>query len=408
MVMDKHQLSNLLEELSEYRGRSTELVSLYIPPGYDMGSISTFLASEQSEAQNIKSKNTRKNVVSALEKLERRFREVREIPENGIALFSGNVSEQEGRPDIQMWEVEPPEPIESRIYKCDKEFQLEPLKELLVEKEVYGLICLDKSEAAIGYVRGNHLTVENTLESNVPGKTTKGGQSQQRFERIRENLYDTFLNQIADKAKKAFLQKARDGELLGLIIGGPGFSKEDITEKDYLPKELLDKLLTTVGTNYSGEEGLKELLNKSEDIIEKSEAIREKKKVNEFLVNLKKDNGKSVYGLRDVAKALQMGAVDTLLISEKFDKKEAKLKCSSCGHEEVRHLVEFEVENEKQECEECGSTMDVEEVQDVIKMFNKKASQMDSDVMRISREHEEGDRLFKMGGVAAILRYRIK
>lgn len=408
MVMDKHQLSNLLEELSEYRGRSTELVSLYIPPGYDMGSISTFLASEQSEAQNIKSKNTRKNVVSALEKLERRFREVREIPENGIALFSGNVSEQEGRPDIQMWEVEPPEPIESRIYKCDKEFQLEPLKELLVEKEVYGLICLDKSEAAIGYVRGNHLTVENTLESNVPGKTTKGGQSQQRFERIRENLYDTFLNQIADKAKNAFLQKARDGELLGLIIGGPGFSKEDITEKDYLPKELLDKLLTTVGTNYSGEEGLKELLNKSEDIIEKSEAIREKKKVNEFLVNLKKDNGKSVYGLRDVAKALQMGAVDTLLISEKFDKKEAKLKCSSCGHEEVRHLVEFEVENEKQECEECGSTMDVEEVQDVIKMFNKKASQMDSDVMRISREHEEGDRLFKMGGVAAILRYRIK
>ncbi len=408
MVMNKHQLSKVLEELSEYRGRNTELVSLYIPPGYDIRKMIQFLNSEQSEAQNIKSKNTRKNVVSALEKMERRLKEAGEVPDNGVALFAGNVSEQEGRPDIRMWEVEPHEPIESRIYKCDKEFQIEPLKDFLIDKEVYGMICLDKSEAAIGYVRGNHLTVEHKLESKVPGKTTKGGQSQQRFERIRENLYDTFLNQIADKAKKSFLEKAREGELLGLIVGGPGFSKEDLTEKEYLPKELLDKLLTTIGTNYSGEEGLKELLNKSEDIIEESEAIREKKKVNEFLVNLKKENGQSVFGLEDVAKALQMGAVETLLISEDFEKKEAKFECPSCGKKDVKHISEFEAEKEKHSCPECGSTMELVGKKDVVDMFQKKAAQMDSSVMWISRQHEEGERMWKMGGVAAILRYRIR
>ncbi len=408
MVMDKHQLSKVLEELSDHRGRNTELVSLYIPPEYDIRKIINFLNSEQSEAQNIKSKNTRKNVISALEKMERRLKNAGEIPDNGIALFSGNVSEQEGRPDIQMWEVEPHEPIESRRYKCDKEFLLEPLEDLLIDKEVYGMICIDKSEAAIGYVRGNHLTVEHTLESQVPGKTTKGGQSQQRFERIRENLYDTFLNQVADKAKQAFLQKARDDELLGLIVGGPGFSKEDLTEKDYLPKELLEKLLTTIGTNYSGEEGLKELLNKAEDVIQESEAIREKQKVNQFLVNLKKENGKSVFGLEDVAKALQMGAVDTLLFSEDFEKKEARFECPECGKEEVKHISDFEAENESHSCEECGANMDLEEKKDVVEMFQKKASQMDSSVMIISRQHEEGERLWNMGGVAAILRYRIR
>jgi len=408
MVMTKHQLSKTLEELSEYRGRNTELVSLYIPPDYDIRKIIGFLNSEQSEAQNIKSKNTRKNVISALEKMERRLKNAGEIPDNGIALFSGNVSEQEGRPDIQMWEVEPPEPIESRIYRCDKEFQLEDLEDLLIDKEVYGMICLDKSEAAIGYVRGNHLTVEYTLDSEVPGKTTKGGQSQQRFERIRENLFDTFLNQIAEKAKKAFLEKARNDELLGLIVGGPGFAKEDLTEKEYLPKELLEKLLTTIGTNYSGEQGLKELLNKSEDIIEKSEAVREKKKVNSFLVNLKKENGKSVFGLEDVAKALKMGAVETLLISEEFEQKEAKFECTSCGNREVKHISDFEAENERHECEECGSKMELVEKKDVVEMFQKKAGQMDSTVMFISRQHEEGERLWKMGGIAAILRYRIQ
>jgi peptide chain release factor subunit 1 len=406
--MDRYELQETLEEIGDIRGRNTELVSLYIPPDYDHRKIVEFLTQEQSEAENIKSKHTRKNVKSALDKLQRRLKNVGELPENGIALFAGNVSDQQGRPDIQMWEIEPPEPVESRMYRCDKEFVLEPLEDILIEDEVYGIICIDKSEAALGYVKGNHLSVEYTLESNVPGKTTKGGQSQQRFERIRENMYDTFLSQISEKAQDAFLQKARNEELLGLIVGGPGFAKEDLVEKGYLHEGLVDKILATKGTNYSGVEGLEELLNKSEQVIEESEVMREKQAVNDFLVNLKKDNGLSVYGLREVADALQMGAVDRLLISEDFEQKEAHFSCPNCGEEEIDHMSEFEAEEEEHACPECGANMDLEELQDVSKMFRKKAEQIDSTVRIVSRQHEEGERLWNMGGVAAILRYRIK
>ena len=406
--MDKYELKETIQEIEDIRGRNTELVSLFIPPDYNKGKIVRFLTQEQSEAENIKSKHTRKNVKAALEKIQRRLKNVQEVPENGIALFAGNVSEQEGRPDIQLWEIEPPEPVESRIYRCDKKFLIEPLEDILIEKDVYGLICLDKSEAAIAYVRGNKMSVEYTTESNVPGKTTKGGQSQQRFERIRENMYDTFLNEIAEEAKNAFLEKAQNDELLGIIVGGPGFSKEDLVEKDYLHERLVDEVLTTIGTNYSGEEGLEELLNKSQDVIAESEAVREREAVNEFLKNLKKDNGLSVYGLEDVAKALQMGAVDKILVSEQFEQFEATFSCDECGHEEIKHLSEFEAENETHKCPECGTKMDLGEKEEVLKMFKRKARQMDSTLQRISREHEEGERLWNMGGVAAILRYRIE
>ncbi len=326
--MDEYELENLIEDLDEKRGRNTELVSLYIPAGYEMNKIIDFLTQEVSEADNIKSKHTRKNVQTALDKVKRRLKEVGKTPENGVAVFCGNVSDQEGRPDIQMWEVVPPEPIQSRRYRCDKEFVLDPLKDLVVEDEIYGLVVVDKSEAAIGYLKGNSLQIVHELESNVPGKTTKGGQSQQRFERIRENMYDTFLSDIAEKAQQTFLDKARENELLGLLIGGPGFAKDDLVDKDYLHGELQERILARKGTNYSGEEGMHELVNKSQDLIKESRAIKEQRMVQEFLTNLKEENGLSAYGLEEVARALKMGAVDKVLISDTVDMYEVTFQCN--------------------------------------------------------------------------------
>ncbi|MFB6265508.1 MAG: peptide chain release factor aRF-1 [Candidatus Nanohaloarchaea archaeon] len=397
--MDRYELEDLLERLESIRGRNTELVSLYIPPDYDMAKIIEFLTQEKSEAENIKSKQTRKNVQAALDKIQRRLKEVGETPDNGVAIFAGNVSEQEGRPDIQMWEVVPPEPVGSRRYRCDKEFVLEPLEGLVIESDIYGLIVVDRSEAAIGYLKGNTLHVEQTLESNVPGKTKAGGQSQQRFERIRENLYDTFLQQVAEAAKKAFFDKAREGELLGIVVGGPGFAKDDLIDKDYLHSELEDKIIARKDTNYSGEEGLHELMEKSEDVIEESKAIREQQLVQEFLTNLKEENGLSTYGLEEVARALNMGAVDKVLISEDVDMYEVRYECG--GDEEVDYIEE----GEEVGCEE-GSP-EILEKRDIVDVIKEKAEQMDSEVHLISPDSKEGQRLKNMGGIAAILRYRI-
>ncbi|MCJ7478949.1 MAG: peptide chain release factor aRF-1 [Candidatus Nanohaloarchaeota archaeon QJJ-7] len=400
--MDRYELEDLIERLESIRGRNTELVSLYIPEGYEMSEIINFLTEEKSEAENIKSKSTRKNVQAALDKIQRRLKEVGETPEKGVALFAGNVSEQEGRPEIEMWEVVPPEPVGSRRYRCDKEFVLEPLENLVIESDIYGLVVVDRSEAAIGYLKGNTLRVEQTLSSNVPGKTKAGGQSQQRFERIRENLYDTFLNQVAEAAKKAFFDKAREGELLGIIIGGPGFAKDDLIDKDYLHRSLEDAIIARKDTNYSGEEGLHELMEKSEDVIEESQAIREQELVKEFLTNLKEENGLSTYGLEEVAKALNMGAVDKVLISEDVDMVEVTYKCGE--EDEVEYVDRSDLEG--LQCDD-GSDPDIVDQRGLVEVVKEKAEQMDTEVHRISPDSKEGKRLKNMGGIAAILRYRI-
>lgn len=404
--MNKYQLKKLIKELEDIRGRNTELVSLYIPAGYDMSKISDFVTSESSEAENIKSKHTRKNVQAALDKIGRKVKEEQTTPENGVAFFAGNVSEQEGRPDIQIWEIQPPQPIESRHYRCDKEFVLEPLRRMVVDDNVYGLIVADKNEASIGFLQGASVKSVYNLDSNVPGKTKAGGQSAQRFERFRKEMYDTFLKEISDKAKKAFLPKKRDDELLGIIVGGPGFTKDKLLDDGYLHQELEEEVVTRESLNYSGESALEELVEKAEDSIEDSQVVKEKALVNEFFENLKKDNGKSEYGIEQVQEALKIGAVDTVLISEGLNMYEAIYECDNGNTHEV-YEDKAEIEDEVT-CPECGQAMELEEIGDIVDVLGKKAEEMSSDLEIISTDHEEGTRLLNMGGIAAILRYRIR
>lgn len=172
----KLALKKLVKQLDAIKGRHTELVTVYVPAGYSLVDIASQLRQEQSTAENIKSKAVRKNVTSALEKILRHLTLYKKTPEHGVAIFSGNVSEKEGASDIEIWAVEPPEPVKTKMYWCDQRFVLDPLKGMLEEKEVYGMICLDRSEADIALLKGKKIEPLVHYESIVPGKTRAGGQ----------------------------------------------------------------------------------------------------------------------------------------------------------------------------------------------------------------------------------------
>ena len=200
--LNKSELAEILEKLEKYKGRHTELVTIYVPAGYDINSVQRQLGAEKSTAKNIKSTGTRKNVIDALEKLIRELKTLKKTPENGLALFSGNISKVEGQQDLQLWAIEPPSPIKSRLYRCDKEFVLEPLKEMLEVSEVFGLLVMDRKEATIGLLEGKRIEVLQKMTSGVPSKVRAGGQSSQRFHRITEGLTKNFYKRIADEENR--------------------------------------------------------------------------------------------------------------------------------------------------------------------------------------------------------------
>ena len=329
-------MKKLLSELESHRARHTELISVYVPSGYSVDKIKQQLSGEAGTARNIKSSTTRKNVSDALEKMLRALGEYKQTPPNGLALFAGNIAEREGQSDVQIWEIEPVSPLKTKIYRCDQTFFLEPLRAYITVKEAYGLIVIDRQEGNIGILKGKAIIMIKSLHSVVPGETKAGGQSAARFSRVREGMLKDFFKQVADAANKQFLDNP---EIKAILVGGPGPNKENFANGNFLFTALKDKIIGIVDIGYTGKQGLEELVAKSEDILAQEEIMKEKLAVNKFMDMLAKKPTFSAYGEEEVRKALEMGAIDTLLFSEDFNEEKIDEMSERCEEFKGEWLV---------------------------------------------------------------------
>jgi peptide chain release factor subunit 1 len=346
MALNKYELAELLEELRTYKGRHTELITVYISAGYDAVAVQKQLEAEQSTAKNIKSTATRKNVIDALEKIVRFIKDLKRNPENGLAIFCGNVSKTEGQDDLQLWSIEPPLPLKVRMYRCDKEFVLDPLDEQMEVTEIYGLLVMDRKEATIGMLEGKRIEVLHKMTSGVPSKVRAGGQSSQRFHRITEGLTKEFYKRIADEMKNIFYENTK---LKGIIIGGPIPTKDEFIDDEYLATKLREKIIGRLDIGDSDESGLKELVEKARDLLVNQEIVYEKKLLEKFFETLGQKPDFAVYKEEDVRKALDYAAVDTLILSSELEKhlaKELRLKTEETGCK--FEIVSTETEEGKQ------------------------------------------------------------
>ena len=406
---EKYDLKRKLEELRACKGRHTELISLYVPPNKQIFDVNAYLKNEFSQSQNIKSKTTMKNVLSAIESIQSRLKHFKQPPENGVIFFVGHKSVGADKTEMVAFVIEPPMPISTFLYRCDSLFYIEPLEQMFTEKEIYGLFLIDRRECTVGILRGNRVELLKYMTSQVPGKHGRGGQSQRRFERLTEIAAHEWFVKCGEKASEIF---QAEEEIKGIFVGGPGPTKQYFVEENYLHYEVQDKILETFDTGYTDEYGLRELVNAASATMVNLKISKEKKIMKRFLKEVKKTEGSlAVYGELQVRKALEMGVVGTLLLSESLRKYRVKLKCSSCNYSEMETLSEEVLkEFDPPKCTKCGnsSVMEIEEKIDLIDELSDLADKTGCKVELISPGSEEGDSLYSaFNGMAGILRYSV-
>jgi peptide chain release factor subunit 1 len=319
-LTEKIKLRKFIKKLKGFRGRHTELISVYLPPNSDITKTINMLQQEQGTATNIKDKNTSKSVQTALERMIRTLSTFDKCPENGLAIFSGNISDKDNVDNFQVFWVNPPEPVPLKLYRCEQKFITAPLEEMEANEEIYGLIAIDKGEATVGILKGSSIKVVRNLNSTVPGKFKAGGQSAQRFARIREGAAIEFYKRVADVVTQEFTYMTN---LKGIIVGGPGTTKNNFVDGNYLNEDLKKKIIGIKDITYTNSFGLKELVDKSEDLLSEDEIMTEKKEINNFLETLAKKPNMAAYGYENVKIALEMGAVeDVIIVEDAIDDKE--------------------------------------------------------------------------------------
>ncbi len=182
-----YKLKRILEELSNKSGRGTELVSLYVPPRKPIHEVVSTLREEYGTASNIKSDTTRNHVLDALTRTTQRLKLYNDTPENGLVIFCGALpTNGVGSEVITLHEVVPPKPLQTFLYRCDDHFHTDVLKDMLREEKIVGILSVDTTESGIGILLGDRLEIIEHLTSGVAGKHSAGGQSQRRYERLRE------------------------------------------------------------------------------------------------------------------------------------------------------------------------------------------------------------------------------
>ena len=397
----KYEFQKVIEELDDYSGSGTQLVSIYVPEDRLISDVVAHVTQEHSEASNIKSKQTRTAVQDALKSIKDRLKyyDIRP-PENGMVLFSGAVDAGGGQTDMVTEVLEsPPDPIESFRYHCDSHFLTEPLQEMLGDKGLYGLVVLDRREANVGWLKGKRVEPVKSASSLVPGKQRKGGQSAQRFARLRLEAIDNFYQEVAGMADDLFVPKRH--EMDGVLVGGPSPTKDEFLDGDYLHHELGDMVLGKFDVSYTDESGLYDLVDAAEDVLAETEVMKDKSEMEEFFEQLH-DGGKATYGFDATRQNLVMGAVDRLLISEDLRK---DVVTYDCGGREAFELIDRKADAPSHTCED-GSEGELEDREDAIDHLIELAEQRGSEVKFISTDFEKGEQLLTaFGGIAGILRY---
>jgi len=418
-MKQEYDLLKEIKRLKSIRGTGTELITIYVPAGFPISEEIAKLRQEHNQSGNIKSKTTRTNVQSAIDKIIQYLKLYKETPKNGFAVFCGNISPDPGKEDIELFSLEPPQPIHINMYRCDSTFVLDPIEDMVEEKDTYALLVMDGREATVATLKGSHISIIKRLHSMAHAKMKKGGQSARRFARAREEDIDFYYTEIAETINALF--EENQFKIKGLLIGGPGPAKENFIKANKLNYQI--PVLGVFDTGYTDETGLSEIVDKAADILKEQEASQERRILERFMKEIS-SNGLAVRGFDETKKALMENKVSTLIISKDMDYYIVKRRCSKCGEEiqvvvsrkpdeseadfqkrleQIQHDEDPQKERVHEGCGGAFSTIDVKDgIEELIGLADKNGAE----TIFVSSESSYGKEfLIGFGGIGALLRY---
>jgi len=408
----RYKLTKMINELSSISGHGTELVTVYIPPRRPVFDVISQLRNEAGTASNIKSDLTRTHVQDALSRTVEQLKLFKETPENGLVIFCGAIPNDKGigKEKIEIYPVLPPKPVKISLYRCDDHFWTDHLKEMMKDDKVIGILSIDTQETGIGILTGDRWEVIDTLTSGVAGKHRQGGQSARRFERLRDNELNEYYHRVADHVKQVFIDQYN---VKGTIAGGPGPTKENFLKEEYLDYRLQNSIISTLDTSYSGEEGVRELIEKAqkEGILQEFRVMEEKLLIKKFMTEVHSGRGLGIYGIHDVVKALESGIADLVLVTDDITYVKLEIRCKACKNIQAIMIDRPQLVSTKQDwlskqCSVCSST-DLELVdKDIVDYLNELAIKTGCRLEVISGRTEEGAQLASLGKLGAVLRYK--
>eukprot|EP01083_Nonionella_stella_P034007 93074_1 len=407
-LVEQWKVRKLIKRLSEARGNGTSMISLIIPPKGQVAQVNNLLLQEHGTASNIKSRVNRLSVLSAITSVRERLKLYNKIPPNGLVIYCGTVVTDEGKEKKLSIHFEPFKPINKKLYLCDNKFHVEPLQKLLECSSVFGFIIMDGNGCLYGTLTGNHCEVKHKFSVELPKKHGRGGQSAVRFARLRVEARHNYVRKCAELATQHFITSDRPN-VEGLVLAGCASFKHELNKSDIFDGRLKPLVLKIVDTSYGGVNGFNQAIALSKDTLANVQFVREKKLLTDYMQEIAQDNNKYCFGIRDTIRALEMGAVKTLIVWEELKITRLTVQNPSTKEQDNLHLKDEEIESgEFQKDKDTGVTLDIIEKIDFLEWLAEAYKNYGAQMEFVTDRSQEGAQFVKgFGGIGGLLRWQV-
>jgi len=402
------KVKKLIKSLEAARGNGTSMISLIIPPGDQISRVSKMLADEYGTASNIKSRVNRLSVLGAITSVQHRLKLYTKVPPNGLVIYCGTIVTEEGKEKKVNIDFEPFKPINTSLYLCDNKFHTEALTALLADDNRFGFIVMDGNGALFGTLQGNTRDVLHKFNVDLPKKHGRGGQSALRFARLRMEKRHNYVRKVAETAVTLFLTNDK-ANVSGLILAGSADFKTELSQSDMFDQRLQAKIIKLVDVSYGGENGFNQAIELAAESLANVKFIQEKKLIGRYFDEISQDTGKYCFGVDDTLKALEMGAVETLICWENLDIQRVTLKNHATGEEKILFL-NSEQEKDKTHFmdQETGVELELEENMPLLEWMANNYKKFGAALEIITDRSQEGSQYVRgFGGIGGMLRYLV-
>ncbi len=255
-----------------------------------------------------------------------------------------------------------------------------PLARLIDQYRRYAVVLADTNRAQIFVFAAGRAVEQNDIENVKTKHTSVGGWSQSRYQRHEENYHLHHAKEVVDALERTL----REDQIEHVILAGDEAVVIPLL-KEQMSKELLEKVIDTISLGIDTPEH--ELLEETLTAFSRHDSLTDMQQVERLLGEFRGDN-LAVAGVPDTLAALSNGQVEEMLIvaaadSLKFDEEEVRKVLKVYGADDI------------------PETLDARAVADeLIRRANQMSAARTTFV-------EDVTRLEQLGGVGALLRYRV-
>mmetsp|Transcript_26541 Transcript_26541/g.75375 ORF Transcript_26541/g.75375 Transcript_26541/m.75375 type:complete len:462 (-) Transcript_26541:91-1476(-) len=407
--IEMFKVKKLIKNLEAARGNGTSMISLIIPPGDQISRVNKMLSDEYGTASNIKSRVNRLSVLSAITSTQQRLKLYNKCPPNGLVIYCGTVITEDGKERKVNIDFEPFKPINTSLYLCDNKFHTEDLNELLMDDESFGFIVMDGNGCLYGTVQGSNREVLHKFSVDLPKKHGRGGQSALRFARLRLEKRHNYVRKVAEMATQLFVTDGCRPNVQGLVLAGSADFKTELMRSDLFDPRLAKIVIKMVDVSYGGENGFNQAIELSADSLANVKLMKEKKLLQKYMDEISLDTGRYCFMVEDTLNALDLGAVEDLIIWDNLETVRYVLRNVSTGEEHIKHMnLEQEKDDSNFRDKETQVEFEVAEKEPLVEWFANNYKKFGCNLEFVTDRSSEGTQFVKgFGGIGGILRWKV-